>query len=882
MNPDSDSAASDGATGDGGVPTCVLVTDSDGDVVWTSPGAERVFEAAQMPLAEDTTVEQVVGMVGDGRTGETEQAEHEVSVTTGDGSRYDLAVTARSLADIDGVTVYHCRRTDSVPPDRVLARVTDGVVALDTDWRYTYVNDAAESVLGAPRSALLGEIIWERFPSTAESELQRAFERAVETDEPVSLEWQWPRTERWYENRVFPSESGVSVYFRDITKSKEREEALRQERDLTEQLLRSTPVGIAVHEPDGTFVRLNERAEEILGLDADDLLGEQLEEPMWEAYTPDGSPFPDDAFPFNVALRTGEPTTATEMSLKRADGRRTWVSVSATPVKRDGTTERIVVAFEDISDQKQYQRELEEREQLFRAVFEGTLDALILADDEGTYLEVNEAACDLFGRDEEELVGHNVAEFAPQGYDVEAAWETFLDQGTLEGEFPIVRPDGETRITDFTATANVRPGQHISTLRDITERKDAERELEAQRNELRRLNRINELIRETNQVVAAATDRDTIESAVCSIFAESDTYPLAATFDVSAGGDVTVEHVAGLSVDELEALCVAGDGLIESAVATAATHGDPAVVTELPDADRHPAAFREAATANAISAVGAIPLVYDGLVTGVLAVAATDNEAFSDHELDVFVELGQILGTAIDALQTKRLLHASAFLELDIGLGSNQGPLIAVSAELDEPLHLKGGVPVEDGRYLLYVDVGSLAPARFEAVAADVDDIDAVRTLEGDSQRLLEVRVTDASPISALLDAGGRIRGATFDRGVGQFTVDVMLDTNVRAYLDGVEQAGLDVDLLAKREVERATPGAWLGGADGDSLTDRQRTVLEAAFRSGYFDWPRRRTTGEDLAASLDISSSTLHQHLRIAISKVLTEYFKVASGPAA
>ncbi|MFC6863216.1 PAS domain S-box protein [Halomicroarcula sp. GCM10025817] len=878
---DSDRAVSDDVRSGADAPACVLVTDSRGDVVWTSPEATRVFDDAREPVAEDEIVRRVLGMVDDG-TGSTQRdGPHEVTVTAADGAQYDLAVTATTLADGDGGTVYHCRRTDamSVPLDRVLSRVTDGVIALDTEWRYTYVNDAAEALLGTPESELLGDVIWERFPSTAGSELQRAFEAAIETNEPVSLEWQWPRTEGWYEIRAFPSETGLSMYVQDITEKKARTEALRDERDLTEQLLQSTPVGIAVHKPDGTFVRLNERAEEILDIDREELVGTPLEEQMWDAMGPDGQPFPDEEFPFNVARRTGEQTMGTEMQLRTAAGERTWVSVSATPVKADdGRVERIVVAFEDISEQKQYQQELEESETLFRAVFEGTLDALILADDDGTYLEVNEAACELFGRDEDELVGHNVAEFAPPGYDVEAAWAAFLEQGTLEGEFPVVQPDGETRMADFAATANVRPGQHISALRDITERKAAERELEAQRNELERLNRINELIRETNQVVAAATDRETIEAAVCGVFAESDSYPVAATCNVAVDGTVDIEHIAGLSVDAFETVCAAGEETVESAIVTAAMEGEAAVVTGLSDPERHSAALRAATTGHDISAIGAIPILYDGLVSGVLTVGATDDEAFSDRELEVFVELGQILGAAIDAVETKRLLHASVFLELDIGVRSATEPLVAMSAHLDGPVSLKSVVPAADGRYLLYVDVGSLDTDTFEGVAADTECVDAVRALADEPRRLFEVRVTDAPVVDALLDAGGRIRGATFEHGTGRFTVDVMLDTDVRAYLDQVKQAGHDVTLLTKREVERATPRTWSVTDGSDGLTERQRTVLEAAYRSGYFDWPRRRTTGEELADSLDIASSTLHQHLRVATGKVLDEYFSLPS----
>jgi len=55
-----------------------------------------------------------------------------------------------------------------------------------------------------------------------------------------------------------------------------------------------------------------------------------------------------------------------------------------------------------------------------------------------------------------------------------------------------------------------------------------------------------------------------------------------------------------------------------------------------------------------------------------------------------------------------------------------------------------------------------------------------------------------------------------------------------------------------------------------EELTDRQQEVLEAALRSGYFEWPRE-STAEEVADSLDISSPTLHNHLRKAENQILS-----------
>jgi two-component system cell cycle sensor histidine kinase/response regulator CckA len=121
-------------------------------------------------------------------------------------------------------------------------------------------------------------------------------------------------------------------------------------------------------------------------------------------------------------------------------------------------------------------------EQVLRAIFEGALDAMLLADDNGRYVEANPAACVLFGLTREELLGRRVSEFAAPGYRPDEVWRRFSEQGRLRGRFPLVRPDGEQRELDFSAVTNVLPGLHLSILRDVTESRRAE---ELLTNELR-------------------------------------------------------------------------------------------------------------------------------------------------------------------------------------------------------------------------------------------------------------------------------------------------------------------------------------------------------------------------------------------------------------
>ncbi|WP_416841704.1 PAS domain S-box protein [Haloferax sp. DFSO52] len=106
--------------------------------------------------------------------------------------------------------------------EEALGRMTDAVFALDEDWRVTYLNDHAEELLGAESSELLGEALWDAFPEARGTTFYREYRRAVSEQHPVSFEEYYDPLDAWFSVRAFPSETGLTVYFRDVTEEHER------------------------------------------------------------------------------------------------------------------------------------------------------------------------------------------------------------------------------------------------------------------------------------------------------------------------------------------------------------------------------------------------------------------------------------------------------------------------------------------------------------------------------------------------------------------------------------------------------------------------------------------------------------------------------------
>jgi PAS domain S-box-containing protein len=120
-----------------------------------------------------------------------------------------------------------------------------------------------------------------------------------------------------------------------------------------------------------------------------------------------------------------------------------------------------------------------DREVPFRALFESSIDAILIADDSRRYVDANPAACELLGIQHSDVTRYRIDDFAAPALraHIEEAWASFLREGKQRGEYELIRLDGTVRSVEFNATANVAPGLHLSSLRDVTRRKKAEQSL---------------------------------------------------------------------------------------------------------------------------------------------------------------------------------------------------------------------------------------------------------------------------------------------------------------------------------------------------------------------------------------------------------------------
>lgn len=148
---------------------------------------------------------------------------------------------------------------DGKPPGGVFERIADGFFALDEGWHFTYANREAEKQLGQFADSLVGENVWDLFPK---ERFHERFHEAMQTQDPVSFTEYYPPLESWFRIRAYPSESGLSVFFEDVTEQKQYEQVLDTIQD-----------GIYVLKPDDEFVMVNDELLEMTGYDREELIG---------------------------------------------------------------------------------------------------------------------------------------------------------------------------------------------------------------------------------------------------------------------------------------------------------------------------------------------------------------------------------------------------------------------------------------------------------------------------------------------------------------------------------------------------------------------------------------------------------------------------------
>ncbi|UPW00171.1 PAS domain S-box protein [Halorussus gelatinilyticus] len=367
--------------------------------------------------------------------------------------------------------------------DAVVERITDAFYALDDEWRFTHLNERAEEILQRSEDELLGERIWDEFPESADGFVWEKYHEAMENQSPVDFDLYYEPLDVWAEINAYPSETGLSVYFVDISERVETERELSRYR----RIIETVNDGVYTVNPEGNFTMVNEAYAEMVGYDREDLLGE----PVSTVVADDVAATAREIEADQLAGECDTPTLEAELRTAEGDtivAEATFALLSL----EDDEYERIAVV-RDVTERREYERKIEEQRERYRRLVEAAPVAILTCDADGRIALANEAAAALF-ETEGELVGTSLLDFV---HDDDRAGAADRLHSVLESREAV--PSTETKLrtaggavrhaitTSVPITRDCEPAVQV-VLTDITERKRYEERLNETVAELERSN----------------------------------------------------------------------------------------------------------------------------------------------------------------------------------------------------------------------------------------------------------------------------------------------------------------------------------------------------------------------------------------------------------
>jgi PAS domain S-box-containing protein len=232
---------------------------------------------------------------------------------------------------------------------RVLEATSDAFVALDADWRYTYVNEHAGRLFHRDPASLIGKHIWTEFPEGVGQPFQLEYERAVAEGTPRQIEAYYPPYGRWFDNRIYPYAGGVAIFFQDVTERRTAADRLRESEQRYRSLFDHHPDAVYSFDSEGRFVSANPACEKLSGYAPAELIGKPFA-PLIPAE------HRRETLERFRAVMNGVATSYDETIIHKS-GRRIPVNITALPIVVDGK----VVGMYGIAKDLTARRELEAR-----------------------------------------------------------------------------------------------------------------------------------------------------------------------------------------------------------------------------------------------------------------------------------------------------------------------------------------------------------------------------------------------------------------------------------------------------------------------------------------------------------------------------------------
>lgn len=521
-------------------------------------------------------------------------------------------------------------------------------------------------------------------------------------------------------------------------------------------------------------------------------------------------------------------------------------------------------------EQYRLQQAIEASEERYRLVTEQSRDGIGIFQ-RGQLVFGNERLVELTDRNrdaltEEEMLSSVVhPDDQEQVRQVIKGWADGNTEQSLQ-EARIIQEDGTVKHCEYTGCGITYEGgpATLISIRDITERKRRKRELRWER----------ELTRTVQKALVSTQTRPALEGALAEQLQEYG-YPLVWVAE-QTGNALIPRTVRGddAYLDNIDLRVEGGDTDSEPSIWAARTD-TPQFLDDF--GELFPTAWRETAFDCGFRSGAAIPLVYNDISYGLVAVYHDESGQFDETEQRLLTELADTVAFAIHSIETENALASDHSVEVRIQFTDRSYYLVDLARDgafLDcEAVRIQGTVPHDDQTVKQYLAIeGGSVPAMRDTLREHPAVQDVVVIDETDPARF-QVTVSEAVPERLLASGGIVVQSSTIGADGAAITVEAPRKTAVTEWLDRLEDPFGSASVISVRQQdgsESSGSGPLLAGVE---LTDKQATALEAAYHHGYFEKPRP-CSASDIAESLDVTHSTFLQHLRAAQQKVFEAHY--------
>ena len=291
----------------------------------------------------------------------------------------------------------------------MVENLSDGIIVVDGDWRFRYLNEPAGSMLNRTAEELVGKNMWAEFSEEAGISFRLAYERALSTGEPGRLVDYYEPLDRWFETRIFPRGDGLVILLRDFTEQHRVEHELREYGEQMAEAERIVRFGVWKWTLAADRVVWSDELHRIYGIAPGDFGG--TTDDFIARVNPGDRERIRGLIEKSIASR--EPFVFKERIFRPDGEERVLLSQGRPVVGQDGAVEALVGVCHDITEREAMERRLGASERRINAIIDQTPSIVTVKDLEGRYLMVNLEASRVFGIPSDELIGRRCKDVFP-------------------------------------------------------------------------------------------------------------------------------------------------------------------------------------------------------------------------------------------------------------------------------------------------------------------------------------------------------------------------------------------------------------------------------------------------------------------------------------